>query len=87
MTTFTKNHGDLFYGALAAVAIIGPILLVIAASAMPEGLEQGEFIVYGHGVVLTLLSIALVLRAAYVLGFSKALKIAAATESSYSVTA
>ena len=86
MTTFTKKHSGFFYGALAAVATIGPILLIIAASAMPEGLEKGEFIVYGHGVVLAILSIAMALRAAYVVVFSNALKIAA-SEANSSVTA
>ncbi len=52
MANATKNPGDFFYGAFAAVAMIGPILLVIAASKMPEGLEKGEFIVYGHGLLL-----------------------------------
>jgi len=86
MATFTKNHSDFFYSKFAAVAMIGPILLVIAASIMPEGLETGEFIVYGHGVLLAVLSTALVLRAAYASGFSKALKIAD-SEPNYSVTA
>jgi len=86
MTTFTKHYSDFFYRALAAVAITAPILLVFAAGTLPEGLERGELIVYGHGVVLTVLASAAVLRAVYTLGFSKALKIAA-SEPNYSVTA
>jgi hypothetical protein len=86
MTTFTKHHGDFFYRALAAIAIIAPILLVIAAGALPEGVERGNLIVYGHEVVLAVLATALVLRAAYTSGFSKAFKIAA-SEPNYSVTA
>jgi hypothetical protein len=86
MTTFTKHHSDFFYRALAAVAIIAPILLVFAAGTLPEGLERGDLIVYGYGVVLAVLATALVLRAAYALGFSKALKIAASVPN-YSVTA
>jgi hypothetical protein len=86
MATVTKNASDFFYGAFAAAAMIGPILLVIAASKMPEGLETGEFIVYGHGVLLAVLSTALVLRAAYAFGFSKALKIGTAVPN-YTVTA
>ena len=78
MTTFTKHHSDFFYGTLAAVAIIAPILLVVATGTVPEGLERGELIVYGYGVVLAVLATALVLRAAYAVGFSKALKIAVA---------
>ncbi len=86
MAAFTKNHSNFFYGACAAVAMIGSILLVIAASTMPEGLETGEFIVYGHEVLLAVLSTALVLRGAYAWGFSKALAIAG-SEPNYSVTA
>ena len=86
MTTSTKNHSDFFYGALAAVAMIAPILLVFAAGTFPEGLERGALIVDGLGVVLAVLATALVLRAAYAVGFSKALTIAA-SEPNYSVTA
>ena len=77
MTTSTKNHGDFFYRSLVAVAMIGPILLVIAASTLPEGLERGALIVYGHGVLLAVLATTLVLRAAYAWGFRQAVKIAA----------
>jgi predicted tellurium resistance membrane protein TerC len=86
MTTFTKHHSDFFYGALAAVAIIASILLVFATGTLPEGLERGELIVYGYGVVLAVVATALVVRAAYAVGFRKALKIAAAVPT-YSVTA
>ncbi len=86
MATMRKNPSDFFYGAFAALAMIGPVLLVIAASKMPEGLEKGEFIVYGHGLLLAVLSTAMILRAAYAVGFSEALKIAA-SEPNYSVTA
>jgi len=77
MATSTKNRSDLFYGALAAVAMITPILLVFAAGALPEDLERGALIMYGHGVLLATLATILVLRAAYALGFRQALKIAA----------
>jgi len=77
MTTSTKNRSDLFYVVLAGVAMITPILLVFAASTLPEGLERGELIVYGHGVLLAVLATTLVLRAAYAWGFRQALKIAA----------
>jgi len=86
MTTSTKNRSDFSYGALAAVAMIAPILLVFAAGTLPEGLERGALIVYGHGVLLATLATALVLRAAYAFGFRQALKIAA-FEPNYSVTA
>jgi len=77
MTTFTKYHGDFYYRAIAAVAMIGPILLIVAASTLPEDPETGEFVVYGHGVVLAVVAAALALRAAYARGFSKALRIGA----------
>ena len=85
MATSTKNHSDFFYRALAAVAMVGPLLLVIAAGTLPEGLERGDLIVYGQGVVVAVLATALALRAAYTLGFSKALK-STALEPNYTVT-
>ena len=74
MKTSTKSYSDFFYRALAAVAIVAPILLVIAAGTLPEDLERGDLIVYGHGVVLAVLATALILRAAYISGFKSALK-------------
>jgi hypothetical protein len=71
-----RYDSDFFYRALAAVAILAPILLVFVAGTLPEGVERGELIVYGHGVVLAILATALVLRAMYRLGFSKAFKLA-----------
>ena len=62
MTPFTKYHRDFFYRAIAAVAMTGPILLIIAAGQLPESPETGEFIVYGHGVLLAVIATALVLR-------------------------
>jgi hypothetical protein len=84
--TFTKYHSDVFYGALAAVAMIAPILLVLASGTLPEGLQRGEVIVFGHGVILAVVVAAMVVRAAYALGFNKALKIAV-SEPNYLVTA
>jgi Trypsin-like peptidase domain len=66
-----------FYRAFAGVAIIAPILLVFAAGTLPEGPERGALIVDGLGVVLAVLATALVLRAAYALGCSQTLKVAA----------
>lgn len=86
MITITKTRAELFYPVLAAVAMIAPILLVVAAGMLPEGLERGEFIVSGLGLVLATLAAALVLRAAYTLGFTKAFEIVA-SERKYSVTA
>ena len=76
MNTGTHQHSKFFYSALAAVAMLGPILLVFAAGTLPEGVQQrGNLIVHGHEVLLAILAAALALRAAYTLGFSKALKI------------
>lgn len=86
MTTFTNKHSNSFFRALAVIAMTAPILLVFAAGTLPEGLERGDLIVYGHGVLLAALASALVLRGAYNLGFSKALKIAG-SRPAYSVTA
>jgi threonine/homoserine/homoserine lactone efflux protein len=86
MKTATNEQSSFFYRALAAVAMIGPILLVFAAGTLPEGLERGDLIVYGHGVLLAVLATALVLRAAFSLGFSKTIKIAK-SEPKHSATA
>jgi len=86
MTKFSKHHSDFIYRALAAIAMAGSILLVIVADTLPEGLERGELIVDGSGVVLTVLATALVLRTAYAVGFRKALAIAT-TASNNAVTA
>jgi protein-S-isoprenylcysteine O-methyltransferase Ste14 len=76
MNTGTHQHSKFFYSALAAVAMLGPILLVFAAGTLPEGVQQrGNLIVHGHEVLLAILAAALALRAAYTMGFSKALKI------------
>jgi hypothetical protein len=82
-----NEHSSFFYRALAAVAMIAPIALVFAASTLPEGgLERGDLIVYGHGVLLAGLATALALRAAYTLSFTKAFKIAV-SEPKHSATA
>ena len=86
MKSSTKSDNDFFRSALAAVAISGPMLLVIAAGTMPPGRHTGEFIVYGHGVVLLALAAALVVRAAYAWGFRAATRLVAANPN-YSVTA
>jgi len=86
MHTSIKNYGDFFYPTLAGVAIGAPILLVGAVSHLPEGAERGEFMAYGLAAAVTVLVTALVLRAAYALGFTKALRIAA-SEPNRSVTA
>ena len=86
MNSFTNYDSNSFYRALAAVAITGPMLLVYAASALPEGPGRGDLVVYGHGVVLAILATAMILRAAFILGFRRAFRIAASNPDS-SVTA
>ena len=86
MSTFTKYHGDFFYRALAAILMIGPVLLIIAAGAMPDELRTGRLVVYGHGAILAVVAGAMVLRAVYARGFVDAWKIAA-SEPRDSVTA
>ncbi len=75
MKTLTKNCGDFFYRTLAALAIGAPMFLTLAVSQLPEATGRGEFMVYGLETVLAVLVTALVLRAAYALGFSKGIRI------------
>ena len=77
MTTFTHDHNDFFLRAFTGVAILAPMLLVMIAGTFPEGLARGQLIVLGHGGIVVALTTALVLRAAYRLGFSRAFKLAA----------
>jgi threonine/homoserine/homoserine lactone efflux protein len=86
MKPLTKYYGDFFYRTLATVAIGAPMLLTLADSQLPEGTERGEFMVSGLGTVLAVLVTALVLRAAYILGFNKAFSIVS-SELNRSVTA
>ncbi|MGP0084723.1 MAG: hypothetical protein ACLP0B_13985 [Steroidobacteraceae bacterium] len=72
MKTMTKNYSDSSYRTLAAVVIGAPMLLTLAVSQLPEGTDRGEIMVYGLGAVLAVVVTTLVLRAAYILGFSKA---------------
>jgi len=74
MTKSTKTHSDVFYVALAAIAMIGSTSLVIAAATMPEIPATGEFMVSGHGIILAVIATALVLRVAYFWGYSKAMR-------------
>jgi hypothetical protein len=73
-TTCTESHSDFFYRALAAVATIVPILLVFAAGTLPEGLQRGDLVVYGHEVLVVVLATSLVLRAVYTRVFNRALQ-------------
>lgn len=74
MGNSTESHSDFFYRALAAVAMIVPILLIFAAGKLPAGPERGELIVYGHEVLVVVLATGLVLRAVYTWGFARALQ-------------
>jgi hypothetical protein len=85
MTTSTQHHSDFFLRAFTTVAILGPILLVMIAGTLPEGLARGQLIVLGDGGIVVALATALVLRTVYGLGFSNAFKLAA-SRSNYSVT-
>jgi hypothetical protein len=62
------------------------MLLTLAVSQLPKGTERNEIMLYGLGALLAVLVTALVLRAAYTLGFNKALRIAS-SEPNRSVTA
>ncbi len=86
MKTLSKYYGDFFYRTLAAVAIGAPMLLTLADSQLPEGTVRGEFMVSGLATVLAVLVTALVLRAAYILGFNKAFSIVS-SEPNRTVTA
>jgi len=79
MKTFNPNHGDFFPRAFTAVAIFAPILVLMISGTLPEGLARGQLIVFGYGGIVCALSAALVLRAVYGLGFSKAFKLATST--------
>ncbi len=73
MTTSTHESADLFTRATTAVAILGPILLVMVAGTLPDDLARGHLIVYGEWGIVVALGAAIVLHAMYRLGFSKAL--------------
>jgi hypothetical protein len=77
MTISTHDHSDFFIRAFAAVAILAPILFVMIAGSLPEGLARGQLIVFGYGGIVLALATALVLRTVYGLGFSKACRLAA----------
>ena len=74
MGTSAESHSDFFYSALAAIAMIVPILLVFAAGTLPEGRERGDLVVYGYEVLVLVLATGLVLRAVYTRGFNRALQ-------------
>jgi hypothetical protein len=73
MIDSTPIKSDLFTRGVAAVAIGGPIFLVLFSGTLPQGL-RGQLIVDGHMFIVTALASALILRAVYALGFSQARK-------------
>ena len=83
MAACINDDRNFIYSALCSIATIPPMLLVVAAGALPEGLERSQLIVHGCAVNLAVLATALVLQAAYSLGFNKALEMARSAESSY----
>jgi hypothetical protein len=71
MMPSTPFRSTLFASALTAVAILGPIMLVIIAATMPDG-ARGPFIVDGHIALVAALAAAVVLRLVYGMGFNHA---------------
>jgi len=84
MPISNQQQNDWFLRTLASVAMLGPILLVLIAATLPEGLARGYLIVFGNGGILVALAGALVLRTVYDLGFSRAAELAA-TQPNYFV--
>lgn len=72
-----KHQSNFFLRAFTTVAMLGPVLLVMIAGTLPEGLERGQLIVLGHGAIVAILAASLVLRAVYELGFRRAAAMAA----------
>jgi hypothetical protein len=73
MTVSTPVKSNFCARAVAAVAILGPIILVVFSATLPPG-SRGELIVRGHVFIVTVLATALILRGVYALGFSHASK-------------
>jgi hypothetical protein len=69
----TDIKSDFFTRAVAAVSIVGPILLVVVSATLPQG-SRGQLIVDGHVFIVAALATALILRGVYALGFSHARK-------------
>jgi len=79
MAEFAVPRADRFVRGIAAVAMLGPMLLVIMAGMLPEGLARGQLIVWGNGGIAIALTLALLLRIAYAIGFSRAFQLALAS--------
>jgi hypothetical protein len=68
MTPKTPHHTYLFDRIFVALAMLGPIVMVIVAGMLPQG-SRGIMIVTGHLLLAAILGSALVLRIVYELGF------------------
>jgi hypothetical protein len=77
MTTPNRDKGGFFVRAFTAVAILAPTLLVMIAGTVPDSLARGRMMVFGDGGVVAALATALVFRAIYCAGFSRAIRLAA----------
>ena len=82
MSTSTRIQRDVFTRAITALAILGPILLVIIAGNLPVGM-RGELIVTGHMFIVAALATALALRGVYMLGFGHAHKLLSSSPHRY----
>lgn len=71
MKTTPNESSSRFYSVLAALAMLTPIFLVIAAGTLPQG-ARGDLIVFGHEVLLAVIAAALALRIAFVKGSATA---------------
>ena len=74
LSTSTPVQSDFFTRAVTAIAFLGPMLLVIIAGSLPQGM-RGDLIVNGHMFVAAALATALALRGVYGMGFSHAHKL------------
>lgn len=79
MTADTSAQSGLFVRAVTAVAILGPIALVVLAATLPAG-GRGDLIVNGHIFLAGVLAVAIALRAAYDFGYERARKLIASTQ-------
>lgn len=74
MTIPVVRKSNFFVGALTALALLGPILLVVLVGTLPLR-EPRELIVNGHIFLVAVLAGALVLRGVYEMGFERARKL------------
>jgi hypothetical protein len=82
MAQFAVPRADRFVRGIAAVAMLGPMLLVVMAGLLPEGLERGQLVVWGNAGIVVALTLALLLRVAYAMGYTSAFQLALAPDRS-----